>query len=240
MSRVGNRQNNQLRNLTIEVGVNKHAEGSALISFGDTKVLCTASVSTKLPSFLKGTGSGWITAEYGMLPRSTAERMEREASRGKQSGRTQEIQRLIGRSLRSVVDLTKLGENQIKIDCDVLQADGGTRVASISGGFVAMYLAMCSLVENGSIVEVPIAEELAAVSCGLIDGIPILDLDYIEDSNAEVDSNFAITSNNKLVEMQVSSEKAPISREVANQLLDLAEIGVAQIIAEQKRVLGIP
>jgi ribonuclease PH len=223
----------------MEAGVNKHAEGSCLISFGDTRVICTASLSSKLPGFLKGTGQGWITAEYGMLPRSTAERMERESVKGKQNGRTQEIQRLIGRSLRSVVDLTKLGENQIKIDCDVLQADGGTRVASISGGFVAMYLAMQSLVRAGSIAEIPIIEELAAVSCGVVDGVPLLDLDYIEDSNAEVDSNFAITSGGKLVEMQISSEKTPIDRALANQLLDLAEIGVAQIIAEQKRVLGI-
>ncbi|MDR0484948.1 MAG: ribonuclease PH [Alphaproteobacteria bacterium] len=237
--RLNNRANNQLRNLSIEINVNKHAEGSCLIAFGDTKVLCTASVSNKIPSFLKGTGSGWITAEYGMLPRSTSERMDRESVKGKQSGRTQEIQRLIGRSLRSIVDLEKLGEHQIKIDCDVIQADGGTRVASISGGFVAMYLAINTLLESGEITENPIVEELAAVSCGVLNGVSLLDLDYTEDSAVEVDSNFAITSSGKIIEMQVSSEKSPIDREKTNELLDLAYKGVAEIILEQKRVLNL-
>ncbi|MDR2007718.1 MAG: ribonuclease PH [Alphaproteobacteria bacterium] len=239
MNRFKNRLPNQLRKLSIETGVSKHAEGSCLISFGDTKVLCTASVSSKMPAFLKGSGGGWITAEYGMLPRSTGERMERESVKGKQSGRTQEIQRLIGRSLRSVVDLTALGEVQIKIDCDVIQADGGTRVASISGGFVAMHLAMQYLQKCGNFENIPITEELAAVSCGIVDGAALLDLDYAEDSKAEVDSNFAITQSGKIVEMQVSSEKTPIVRSVASELLDLAELGVAQIIAEQRKVLGI-
>ena len=235
--RFENRKNNELRPLSIETNVNIHAEGSCLISFGNTKVLCTASVSTKVPPFIKGSGAGWITAEYGMLPRSTVDRMDRESVRGKQTGRTQEIQRLIGRSLRSVVDLTLLGERQVKIDCDVLQADGGTRTASISGSYVALFIAMQSLLKQGLITDMPIVEELAAVSCGVLDGAPLLDLDYVEDSRAEVDSNFAITGSGKIIEMQVSSEKSPITREVTNQLLDLAESGISQIISAQRKAI---
>ncbi len=237
MPRFENRKKNELRPLSIETNVNIHAEGSCLISFGNTKVLCTASLSNKVPPFIKGTGNGWVTAEYGMLPRSTIERMDRESVKGKQTGRTQEIQRLIGRSLRSVVDLAKLGERQVKIDCDVLQADGGTRTASISGSYVALFLAMQSLLNKKLITEMPIIEELAAVSCGFLNGVPLLDLDYIEDSSAEVDSNFAITGTGKIIEMQVSSEKKPISREVTIQLLDLAEIGISKIISAQRKAL---
>lgn len=237
MSRFENRKNNELRPLSIETNVNIHAEGSCLISFGNTKVLCTASISNKVPPFIKGTGKGWITAEYGMLPRSTVDRMDRESVRGKQSGRTQEIQRLIGRSLRSVVDLAKLGERQVKIDCDVLQADGGTRTASISGSYVALFLAMQSLIRDNIITDMPIIEELAAVSCGVLNGVPLLDLDYVEDSSAEVDSNFAISGSGKIIEMQVSSEKSPITREVTNQLLDLADAGIKNIISAQRKAI---
>jgi ribonuclease PH len=237
MARFENRKNNELRKLTIETNVNIHAEGSCIISFGNTKVLCTASISNKVPPFVKGTGSGWITSEYGMLPRSTVDRMDRESTRGKVGGRTHEIQRLIGRSLRSVVDLKLLGEKQVKIDCDVLQADGGTRVASISGAYVALFLSMQGLLKSGAITEMPIIEELGAVSCGVLNGVPLLDLDYLEDSSAEADSNFAITGSGKIIEMQISSEKKAISRDVTNQLLDLAEVGIAQIISAQRKAI---
>ncbi len=234
MERVAGRRKNELRTVEITTNVNAYAEGSCLISFGNTKVLCTASVENKVPHFIKGSGSGWISAEYGMLPRSTTERMEREAVKGKQAGRTQEIQRLIGRVLRSVVDLQKMGERQIKIDCDVIQADGGTRTAAISGSYVALFLAMQTLINQKVITSMPIIDEVAAVSCGVLAGIPLLDLDYKEDSTAEVDCNFALTSSGKIIEMQISSEKSPINKELSTELLSLAEVGIAELITKQR------
>jgi len=227
----------QLREVTFETNVNLHAEGSCLVKFGNTHVICTASIDEKTPPWLRNSGKGWVTAEYGMLPRSTNTRIDREAARGKQSGRTQEIQRLIGRSLRSVVNLKELGERQIKIDCDVLQADGGTRTASISGGFVALYQAVEKLKKNYNIQQQIIKNYVAAISVGIVDNKPCLDLDYAEDSSAQVDANFVICDNEKLSEIQVTGEEFFFSPDQYQELYKLAQIGINQIISKQKNVL---
>ena len=227
----------QLRDVTFETNVNLHAEGSCLVKFGNTHVLCTASIDEKTPPWLRNSGKGWVTAEYGMLPRSTNTRIDREAARGKQSGRTQEIQRLIGRSLRSVTNLQELGERQIKIDCDVIQADGGTRTASISGGFVALYQAVEQLKKNYNIQQQIIKNYVAAISVGIVDNKPCLDLDYEEDSAAQVDANFVICDNEKLSEIQVTGEEFFFSSDQYQELYKLAQIGINQIISKQKNVL---
>ena len=228
---------NQLRDVTFETNVNLHAEGSCLVKFGNTHVMCTASIDEKTPPWLRNSGKGWVTAEYGMLPRSTNTRIDREAARGKQSGRTQEIQRLIGRSLRSVTNLQELGERQIKIDCDVIQADGGTRTASISGGFVALYQSIEKLKKNYNIQEKIIKNYVAAISVGIVDNKPCLDLDYEEDSAAQVDANFVICDNEKLSEIQVTGEEFFFSSDQYQELYQLAQIGINQIISKQKNVL---
>jgi|TARA_B110000977_G_scaffold54476_1_gene74191 ribonuclease PH len=233
------RNNNQLRDVEIIRHYTKHAEGSVLVKFGDTHVLCTASVEERVPGFLKGQGQGWVTAEYGMLPRSTGSRMQREAARGKQSGRTQEIQRLIGRSLRAVIDLKKLGERTIHFDCDVIQADGGTRTASITGAYVAMQDAITHLVENKLLTESPLTQAVAAISVGVYKGSPVLDLDYIEDSDCDTDMNFVMTSDGGFVEIQGTAEGEPFSRDTMNAMTDLAERGITQLLTMQKEVLGI-
>ena len=227
----------QLREVTFETNVNLHAEGSCLVKFGNTHVLCTASIDEKTPPWLRNSGKGWVTAEYGMLPRSTNTRIDREAAIGKQSGRTQEIQRLIGRSLRSVTNLQELGERQIKIDCDVIQADGGTRTASISGGFVALYQAIEKLKKNYNIQQRIIKNYVAAISVGIVDNKPCLDLDYEEDSAAQVDANFVICDNEKLSEIQVTGEEFFFSSDQYQELYKLAQIGINQIISKQKSVL---
>lgn len=236
--RPSGRDLNQMRPISIETGVMAHAEGSCLIRCGDTHVLCTASLEETPPRFLKGTGLGWVTAEYGMLPRATHTRNRREAAQGKQSGRTQEIQRLIGRSLRAGVDRVALGERQITIDCDVIQADGGTRCASITGGWVALRLAVNKLLKAGAITTDPIVDHVAAVSCGIYGGQPILDLNYAEDSEAGTDGNFVLTGNGKLIEVQMSAEGATFSRDEMGKLLDLAEIGLAELVAAQKAAVA--
>ena len=228
---------NQLRDVTFETHVNLHAEGSCLVKFGNTHVMCTASIDEKTPPWLRNSGKGWVTAEYGMLPRSTNTRIDREAARGKQSGRTQEIQRLIGRSLRSVTNLQELGERQIKIDCDVIQADGGTRTASISGGFVALYQAIEKLKKNYNIQQRVIKNYVAAISVGIVDNKPCLDLDYDEDSAAQVDANFVICDNEKLSEIQVTGEEFFFSSDQYQELYKLAQIGIDQIISKQKSAL---
>jgi ribonuclease PH len=228
----------QLRDVVFETNVNLHAEGSCLVKFGNTHVICTASIDEKTPPWLRNSGKGWVTAEYGMLPRSTNTRIDREAARGKQSGRTQEIQRLIGRSLRSATNLEDLGERQIKIDCDVIQADGGTRTASISGGFVALYLAIEKLRKNYNIQEKIIKNYVAAISVGIVDNKPCLDLNYEEDAAAEVDANFVICDNEKLSEIQVTGEEFFFSENQYQELYKLAQIGIHQIISKQKKVLG--
>ena len=235
--RPSQRQNDQLRNVSLEMGFSKHAEGSCLIKFGDTHVLCTATVEEKVPGWLKGQGRGWVSAEYGMLPRSTDKRMDREAARGKQSGRTQEIQRLIGRALRSVVDLEKLGERQIRVDCDVIQADGGTRTASITGGYAAMVEAMEHLVKIGALPELPLTDSVAAVSCGIYNDQMVLDLDYDEDSNAQTDANFVITGTGKIVEIQGTAEEEPFSQEEFLGLLALAMKGCKELTQLQSDAL---
>ena len=227
----------QLREVTFKTNVNLHAEGSCLVKFGNTHVMCTASIDEKTPPWLRNSGKGWVTAEYGMLPRSTNTRIDREAARGKQSGRTQEIQRLIGRSLRSVINLKELGERQIKIDCDVLQADGGTRTASISGGFVALYQAVEKLKKNYNIQQQIIKNYVAAISVGIVDNKPCLDLDYKEDSTAQVDANFVICDNEKLSEIQVTGEEFFFSSDQYQELYKLAQIGINQIISKQKNAL---
>ncbi len=235
--RPSGRQIDEMRPISIETGVTRHAEGSCLIKCGDTHVLCTASIDEKVPPFLKNSGLGWVTAEYGMLPRATHTRMRREAKNG-QSGRTQEIQRLIGRSLRAAVDRVALGERQIVIDCDVIQADGGTRCAAITGGWVALRLAANKLMKAGDVFSDPIADHVAAVSCGVYAGQPILDLDYPEDSEAGVDGNFVITGTGRLVEVQMSAEGATFSREEMDTLLGLADKGVSDLVAAQKAASG--
>lgn len=235
--RPSNRAPDELRDIILIPNYARYAEGSCLIQCGNTHVLCTASVDEKVPPFLRNTGLGWVTAEYGMLPRATAERTEREAAKGKQSGRTQEIQRLIGRALRAVVDRKKLGEMQIKIDCDVLQADGGTRTASITGGYVALALAIKFLMKSGKLTENPLIDSVAAISCGLYNGTAVLDLDYPEDSNAEADANFVITGQGGLVEVQATAEQTPFSQERFQDLLRLAQKGTAELAEMQRKIL---
>ena len=236
--RPSGRQLSDMRSVSIEIGVMKHAEGSCLIKMGNTHVICSASLEDRPPPFLKGTGQGWVTAEYGMLPRATHSRNRREAAAGKQSGRTQEIQRLIGRALRAGVDKQALGERQITIDCDVLQADGGTRCASITGGSVALRLAINKLLKTGEIISDPIIDHVAAVSCGIYAGQTLLDLDYLEDSEAGTDGNFILTGRGRLIEVQMSAEGSTFSRVEMGELLDLAEKGAAALVAAQKAALG--
>ena len=236
--RPSQRTADQLRDITITRRYTKHAEGSVLIAFGDTKVLCTASVEDKVPGFLKGKGQGWLTAEYGMLPRSTHTRSDREAARGKQSGRTQEIQRLIGRSMRAVVDLSALGERTIQIDCDVLQADGGTRTASITGAWVAVHDAITGLIARGALTGNPLRDHIAAISVGIYQGAPVLDLDYLEDSNCDTDMNIVMTGTGAFVEVQGTAEGAAFERKEMNALLDLAGAGIATLIAKQKQSIA--
>ncbi len=236
--RPSSRELNQMRPVSIETGITKHAEGSCMIRVGDTHVLCTASIEPRVPSFIKGSGLGWVTAEYGMLPRSTSSRMRREAAAGKQGGRTVEIQRLIGRSLRAGMDRVALGERQITVDCDVIQADGGTRCAAITGGWVALRLAVNKLMKAGDVVSDPMIEPVAAVSCGIYAGQPVLDLDYPEDSEAGVDGNFIMTGSKRLIEVQMSAEGATYSRAQMDELMDLAEKGVDELVALQKVAIG--
>ena len=236
--RPSGRLNNEMRPVSIETGVNAYAEGSCLISFGNTKVICTASVNNTVPRWLKGQKQGWVTAEYGMLPRSTHERMDREAVRGKQSGRTQEISRLIGRSLRSIVDLKALGERTIQLDCDVVQADGGTRTAAITGAYVALHLAIQKLFKEEQIETMPLTDYVAAISCGVTEAGAVLDLDYKEDSNAKADGNFVMTGTEMWIEQQVTAEQAPISSEEIQSLQTLAEKGVSELIQLQKQATG--
>jgi ribonuclease PH len=237
--RPDNRKPNELRQVFLGPGYAKFAEGSCFVKFGDTHVICTATVEEKVPPFLRNTGTGWITAEYGMLPRCSPERIEREASKGKQTGRTQEIQRLIGRALRSVVDLKALGERQIRIDCDVLQADGGTRTASITGGYVAMHQALERLVQRKKIAALPLTDQIAAVSCGVVNSNAVLDLNYVEDSNAQVDANFVMTGQGLLVEVQAAAEKNPFSEKEFAAMLDLAKEGIGTLVNLQRQVLKI-
>lgn len=236
--RPSGRNLDQMRPIAIETGVTRHAEGSCLIKVGNTHVLCTASLEERVPPFLRNTGLGWVTAEYGMLPRATHTRMRREASAGKQSGRTQEIQRLIGRSLRAGIDRVALGERQITVDCDVIQADGGTRCAAITGGWVALRLAVNKLMKAGDVISDPIMDHVAAVSCGVFAGQPVLDLDYDEDSEAGTDGNFVMTGAGQLIELQASAEGATFSREQFNELMDLADKGVADLVAAQKAAVA--
>ena len=237
--RPSGRKHNEKRAASAEIGISKYAEGSCLIKFGDTHVLCTASVEERVPPFLRGQGIGWVTAEYGMLPRSTHTRTDREAARGKQSGRTLEIQRLIGRSLRAVTDAKSLGERQVRIDCDVIQADGGTRTAAITGGYIALYSALSNLVSKQVLPRIPLSDQVAAISCGIYKGYPVLDLDYSEDSSAEADCNFVLTGTGGIIEIQATAEKEPFSLSVFNELTDLAKCGVAELVRLQKTVLDM-
>ena len=236
--RPSGRKLNEMRSVEIETEVTKHAEGSCLIKMGDTHVLCTATLEDRVPSFIKGSGLGWVTAEYGMLPRSTSSRMRRESTAGKQGGRTVEIQRLIGRSLRAGVDRLALGERQITVDCDVIQADGGTRCASITGGWVALKLAINKLLKTGALLSDPLISPVAAISCGIYAGQAVLDLDYPEDSEAGVDGNFIMLANGQMIETQMSAEGATYSRAQMNQLLDLAEVGLASLVEAQLKAVG--
>lgn len=236
--RPSGRNLDEMRTISIETGVTKHAEGSCLIRCGDTHVLCTATIEERVPPFMRNSGQGWVTAEYGMLPRSTSSRMRREATQGKQGGRTVEIQRLIGRSLRAGVDRVALGERQITVDCDVIQADGGTRCASITGGWVALRLAVNKLLKSGAITSDPLISNVAAVSCGIYAGQPVLDLDYPEDSEAGVDGNFIMLANGQLIETQMSAEGATYSRAQMNELLDLAEKGVSELVSAQNAAVA--
>lgn len=237
--RIDGRRDNEIRKLTIKRNVMKFAEGSSLIEMGETKVICTASIEEKVPPFLKGTSSGWITAEYGMLPRSCQTRIPRESSRGKQSGRTQEIQRLIGRSLRSVVELDKLGERTVWIDCDVIQGDGGTRTASITGSFIALIDALSVLKKQGILKEIPVKDYVAAISVGIVEGRLCLDLNYEEDSKAEVDMNIIMTGRGNLVEIQGTAEKRPFSKKDLDKLILLAKRGIEEIVAIQRKILKL-
>ncbi len=236
--RPSGRAANQLREITFTKDFTKHAEGSVLVEFGETKVICTASIDNSVPRFLKGKGQGWVTAEYGMLPRSTHSRMGREASRGKQGGRTQEIQRLIGRSLRAAVDLNALGENTITLDCDVIQADGGTRTASITGGFVALSIAVQHLLDNRKIKKNPLHGQIASVSVGIYEGIPVLDLDYLEDSQAETDMNVVMNDAGAFIEIQGTAEGHAFRRDELDSMLELAEQGIGNLLEKQRKVLG--
>ncbi len=238
LTRPSQRANNQLRTVEIIRHYTKHAEGSVLVKFGDTHVLCTASVEEKVPGFLKGKNQGWVTAEYGMLPRSTGSRMDREAAKGKQSGRTQEIQRLIGRSLRAIIDLEKLGERSIHLDCDVIQADGGTRTASITGAYVALHDAVSTLLTSGKISQNPLKQGIAAISVGVYRGTPVLDLDYIEDSDCDTDMNVVMTADGGFVEIQGTAEGAPFNRDAMNAMLDLASSGIQELLSKQLAVLS--
>ena len=239
MPRPSGRAPDEMRRIVLEPGAAKYAEGSCLARFGDTHVLCTATVEDKVPPFLRNTGSGWITAEYGMLPRSTHTRTEREASRGRQTGRTQEIQRLIGRSLRAVTDLNALGERQIRIDCDVLQADGGTRTAAITGSFVALSLALQDMVAKEALAASPLTDAVAAVSCGIAQGFPVLDLDYAEDSSADADANFVLTGAGGIVEVQATAEKTVFAEPEFMQLLRLARKGIGELLMHQKKAIDL-
>jgi len=238
--RPSGRAPHQLRPVRFTRRFTRHAEGSVLVEFGDTRVLCTASVEEKVPPFLKGKGQGWLTAEYGMLPRATHTRSDREAARGKQSGRTQEIQRLIGRSLRAVVDMTKLGERTIQFDCDVLQADGGTRTASITGAYVALHDAIDGLVRQGLLAASPLRDAVAAVSVGMFEGTPVLDLDYVEDSGCETDMNVVMTGSGGIVEVQGTAEGKPFSRDQMTAMIDLAHAGIDELVALQRAALVVP
>ena len=237
--RPSGRKLDEIRKISLSTNVNKHAEGSCLVKYGDTHVICTASVDERLPAWVKDLGHGWITAEYGMLPRSTGERSSREASRGKQGGRTMEIQRLIGRSLRAATNLSQIPEIQIRVDCDVIQADGGTRTASITGGFVALYQACGLLVSSGRIESLPFSNMVAAVSCGIYEDQVIVDLDYDEDSSAIVDSNFVMTEHGNIVEVQVAAEKEPFPQTQLESMVGLAQKAIGQIAEKQKEALGV-
>lgn len=237
--RPSGRALDQMRPVSLEIGFAKHAEGSCLIKFGDTHVLCAATLEERVPPWIRGQGKGWVTAEYGMLPRATNTRMQREAARGKQSGRTQEIQRLIGRSLRAVTDLEAMGEMQITVDCDVIQADGGTRTASITGAYVALHLALRSAVERGLLPSVPLIDQVAAVSCGLYKQNAVLDLDYLEDSSAEADTNFVLTGAKGIVEIQGTAEDSPFSEDQFMELMGLAKKGVAKLVELQRQILEL-
>ena len=236
--RPENRARDEMRNVILEAGLSRYAEGSCLAKFGHTHVLCTASVDENVPRWMKGTGKGWVTAEYGMLPRSTHTRNNREAARGKQGGRTVEIQRLIGRSLRAAIDLKKLGERQIIVDCDVMQADGGTRTASITGAWVALYQACQALVDNGTLLENPVTDNMAAVSCGIVDGECRLDLEYVEDSAAQADANFVLTQTGGVIEVQASAEDTPFTADQMAELMRLAGKGIGELCDMQKAALG--
>jgi ribonuclease PH len=237
--RPSGRAFDQLRDVQLETGVSKYAEGSCLAKFGDTHVLCTASIDSGTPRWLKGTGLGWVTAEYGMLPRATHTRMDREAARGKQSGRTQEIQRLIGRALRAVTDRKAMGERQVKVDCDVIQADGGTRTAAITGSYVALHLAFSSLVKLGALEAVPLIGSIGAISCGIWEGMPVLDLDYVEDSACQTDSNFVLTGTGGIVEIQATAEQEPFQESEFDELLRLARKGIGELTLLQNKALGL-
>jgi len=236
--RPSGRSPDQMRSVTLETGFSAYAEGSCLAKFGDTHVLCNATVEERVPPWMRNSGRGWVTAEYGMLPRSTHERTDREAARGKQSGRTQEIQRLIGRSVRAVVNLEALGERQVRLDCDVIQADGGTRTASITGAYVALKLAMAGLIRSGALSVDPVQGSIAAISCGIYQGTPVLDLDYAEDSNAEADANFVLTGTGGIVEIQGTAEADPFSEEAFLQLMELAKKGVGELTTFQNMALA--
>lgn len=238
MTRPSGRAPGDLRSIELLTGVSKYAEGSCLAKFGDTHVLCLASVEESVPGWMKNSGRGWVTAEYGMLPRSTGKRMDREAAKGRQTGRTQEIQRLIGRALRASIDPVALGERQVRVDCDVIQADGGTRTAAITGGYVALAMAMEYLLDIGLLKKSPLIDSVAAISCGIYKGVPVLDLDYAEDSEAETDANFVITGSGKFVEIQGTAEKTPFSRDEFNGLMDLAEGGCKTLQDLQKKAIG--
>ena len=233
------RQPDEMRSLILEPGFSPFAEGSCLVRLGQTHVLCTATIEERVPPFMRDSGRGWITAEYGMLPRSSPQRIEREAAKGKQTGRTHEIQRLIGRALRAMVDLKAMGERQIKLDCDVIQADGGTRTASITGSYVALYMAFNVLLKKGSLTSIPLREEVAAISCGIYNGVPVLDLDYAEDSTAEVDANFVLTSSGKIVEIQSTAESHPFEETAFSEMLRLARNGVESLVAAQREALKL-
>jgi ribonuclease PH len=239
MPRPSGRAADEMRSVTLEPGAAKYAEGSCLVRFGETHVLCAATVEEKVPPFLRNAGRGWVTAEYGMLPRSTHTRTDREAARGRQTGRTQEIQRLIGRSLRAVTDLARLGERQIRLDCDVLQADGGTRTAAITGSYVALHLALQHLVADGKLPALPLADAVAAVSCGVHGGAAVLDLDYAEDSTAEADANFVLTGTGGIVEIQATAEAAPFAEAQFAGMLDLARLGIGRLVRLQREALGL-
>ncbi len=237
--RPSGRAADEIRTVSLEPDVNKHAEGSCLVQLGDTHVICTASVEQRIPPWLKGSGKGWITAEYGMLPRATGQRTDREAARGRQTGRTQEIQRLIGRCLRTVTDLKAIADMQVRIDCDVIQADGGSRTASITGAYVALHKAFARLCDLGILKEIPLKHEVAAVSCGIVDGEVVLDLDYAEDSTASTDANFVLTGTGALIEVQATAEAEPMESAELTRLLDLAHKGTNELVLLQRKALGL-